>query len=86
MKSSWPLGLGASIYTPLVRAVSLCVCWMKPLLLCSIEICLGFRPPGMLLLQWRRRAHPRLSLVLVMLGGFVVALLPMSAILIGVTR
>ncbi|CAN0150735.1 unnamed protein product, partial [Ectocarpus sp. 6 AP-2014] len=38
------------------------------------------------LVMWRRRAHPRLSLVLVMLGGFVVALLPMSAILIGVTR
>lgn len=53
---------------------------------------LCFRPLGMflllllLLLQWRRRAHPRLSLVLVMLGGFVVTLLPMSAILIGVTR
>lgn len=37
-------------------------------------------------MQWRRRAHPSLSLVLAVLGGFAVGALPMSAILIGVTR
>eukprot|EP00752_Nemacystus_decipiens_P013277 g11764.t1 len=38
------------------------------------------------LVMWRRRAHPRLSLVLAILGGFAVGALPMSAILIGITR
>ena len=36
--------------------------------------------------QWRRHSHPRVTLVLTVLGGFAIAGLPMSAILIGVSR
>lgn len=46
-----------------------------------------FRPFGAgCWMQWRRRAHPRLSLVLAVLCGFAVGALPMSAILIGINR
>ncbi|CAN0084683.1 unnamed protein product, partial [Hapterophycus canaliculatus] len=38
------------------------------------------------LVMWRRRAHTRLSLVLAVLGGLLLAALPMSALLVGVSR
>ncbi|CAM9578324.1 unnamed protein product [Ascophyllum nodosum] len=38
------------------------------------------------LMRWRRHSHPRVTLVLTVLGGFAIAGLPMSAILIGVSR
>ncbi|CAM9697888.1 unnamed protein product, partial [Scytosiphon promiscuus] len=38
------------------------------------------------LVMWRRRAHPRLSVVLAFLGSFLLLALPMSALLIGVSR
>ncbi|CAM9532545.1 unnamed protein product, partial [Sphacelaria rigidula] len=36
--------------------------------------------------SWRRRSHPRVTLVLAVLGGFALATVPLAAILMGITR
>ncbi|CAM9377055.1 unnamed protein product, partial [Laminaria digitata] len=40
----------------------------------------------MALVKWRRRAHPKTTLILAVLGGFVIVTLPLSGFLVGVTR